>query len=127
MKPSKPFSFKARLVSFIYAFNGILEMIKTQHNAWIHSMIAGIVVIAGFLLGISKAEWLAVVLASGLVLMAESFNTAVELLVDKISPHHDPVAGKIKDIAAGAVLFAAIAAAIVGLLIFVPKLMELLP
>jgi diacylglycerol kinase (ATP) len=127
MKSQKSFSFKARLESFKYAFSGILEMIKTQHNAWIHLLIAGIVVAAGFLLDISKAEWIAVVLASGMVLMAEAFNTAIELLVDKISPHQDAVAGKIKDIAAGAVLFAATAAAIVGLLIFVPKLMELLP
>lgn len=114
-------------MSFKYAFSGILQVIKTQHNAWIHLLIAGFVTAAGFWLDISKAEWVAVVLASGMVFMAEALNTAIELLVDKISPHRDPVAGKIKDIAAGAVLFAAIAAAIIGLLIFVPKLMELLP
>lgn len=127
MKAPKSFSFKARLMSFSYAFKGIREVFKTQHNAWIHLVVAGLVAASGFWLDLSQVEWMAVILATGLVFAAETFNSAIELMVDKISPHHDPLAGKIKDMAAGAVLFAAIAAAIIGFIIFAPKLMEFLP
>jgi diacylglycerol kinase (ATP) len=127
MKANKPFSIKSRIMSFKYALNGILQVIKSQHNAWIHLAAAVSVLLAGLWLGISATEWVAVILSTGMVLSAEAFNTAIELLVDKISPQQNPIAGKIKDVAAAAVLFVAGAAAIVGLIIFVPKLMELLP
>ncbi len=127
MKSKKPFSLKARLMSFKYASKGIVEVLKSQHNAWIHLAAALLVTAAGFWLQLSQGEWIAIALSIGIVFSAEAFNTAIELLVDKISPNHDPAAGKIKDIAAGAVLFASIAAAIVGFIIFAPKLLDFLP
>lgn len=94
---------------------------KTQHNAWIHSIAALTVIVAGFYFSVSRAEWALIVFAIGMVFAAETFNTAIEMLVDKISPEQNEVAGKIKDLAAGAVLFSAIAAAIIGVLIFWPR------
>jgi len=127
LKNQKPFSLKARSLSFKYAFRGIVEVLRSQHNAWIHLIAACLVVFAGFWFNVSQSEWIAIIISIGMVFSAEAFNTAIELLVDKISPHYDEVAGKVKDVAAGAVLFAAIAAATVGIIIFVPKLMDFLP
>lgn len=123
VKKKKPnsFSVRKRLLSFKYAMLGIVHVFKTQHNAWIHAMAAFCVVAAGFYFSLASAEWFFIILSIGLVFMAEIFNTAIEMLVDKISPEYDKIAGKIKDVAAGAVLITAIAAAIIGLLIFVPK------
>lgn len=101
-------------------------MVKTQHNFWIHLTIAVLVIIAGFFFCISLTEWVLVVLAIGLVLSAETFNSAIEQLTDLISPDFHPRAGRVKDLAAGAVLLTAMAAALIGLLIFVPKIMAIL-
>ncbi|MCF8365942.1 MAG: diacylglycerol kinase family protein [Bacteroidales bacterium] len=116
------FSALKRLLSFKYAFRGIAYLIKTQHNAWIHLFAAIAVVLGGFYFSISQTEWIILVLTIGMVFMAEAINTAIELLVDKISPQYDDLAGRIKDIAAGAVLISAIAAAITGIIIFAPKI-----
>ena len=78
------------------------------------------VIIAGIVLGITRNEWIMVVMCIGTVLAAELFNTAIEKLVDLVSPERHPVAGRVKDIAAGAVLICAVAAAIIGLIIFIP-------
>lgn len=118
-------SIRSRLKSFVFAFNGILLSFKLGHNIWVQSVIGMLVVLAGFWLGISIAEWLFVVLAIGMVLSAEVFNTAIELLVDFVSPEHNKKAGEVKDLAAGAVLLASIAAAVIGLLIFIPRLINL--
>lgn len=123
-KSKNTFSLKKRLQSFRYAFCGIQEFAKSQHNAWIHLTIASLVIIAGFSFSLSTIEWAVITIVIALVLMAEAFNTAIETLVDFISPEYDKKAGKIKDIAAGAVLIAAIASAIVGFLVFVPKLLH---
>ncbi len=123
---SRKFSFRQRMLSFKYAFNGIFLMVKNEHNAWIHAFAAIMAVSAGFYFGITKHEWIAVVLAIAVVFAAEAFNSAIELLVDKISPGYDVTAGKIKDIAAGAVLITAFAAAITGMIVFVPHFMQLL-
>ena len=125
-KKSQKFSFRQRMLSFKYAFNGIFLLLKNEHNAWIHMFAAIIAVIAGLYFRITKLEWIAVVLAIAVVFAAEAFNSAIELLVDKISPGFDENAGKTKDLAAGAVLIAAIAAAIVGIIIFGPHVIELL-
>ncbi len=126
-KPSnKTFSFRQRLRSFRYAFRGIGIVIKTQHNFWIHLSIAILVIVAGFIFHINTTEWILVVFAIGLVLAAETFNSAIEELTDLASPGFHSTAGKVKDLAAGAVLIAAITAALVGLLIFVPKILNLL-
>lgn len=120
------FSWRARGRSFVYAWHGILSLIKGEHNAWIHICVAIGVIIAGFLFGISAGEWCAVILCIGGVLMAEGFNSAVEALCDKVSSEQDPLIGRAKDIAAGAVLLFVCAAIAVGLIIFLPKLWSLI-
>ena len=122
----KKFSLKARLRSFSFAFAGIFAVLKTQHNFWIHLLAATIVILAGFVFGLTRMEWVIITLTIGFVLSAEIMNSAIEYLVDLLSPQHNPKAGLIKDVAAAAVLVSAIAAAIVGLLIFIPKIIQLL-
>jgi len=124
--PNKSFSFRQRLRSFRYASRGISFMVKTQHNFWIHLAIAVLVIIAGFFFCISLTEWALVIFAIGLVLSAEAFNSAIEQLTDLISPDINPRAGRVKDLAAGAVLLTAVVAALIGLLIFVPKFIAIL-
>ncbi len=103
---------------FSYALNGLRSAFSEQRNLKIHVAIAVPVIIAGFYFDLSTGEWIAVVMVIGFVVGAELFNTAIEYIVDVVSPKHQPVAGKIKDIAAGAVLVAAITALIVGVMIF---------
>jgi diacylglycerol kinase (ATP) len=79
----------------------------------------------GFLLNLSRAEWLWIILAIGLVLAAEIFNTAIEKLTDLVQEEKHPKAGQVKDLAAGAVLVLAITALLIGIIIFVPRLMDL--
>lgn len=118
------FTLRKRLRSFKFAFNGIKLLITKEHNAWIHCFAAVCVVIAGFILGLSATEWIAVVFAIGTVLAAEAVNSSIEALADLVSPGYNEAIKRTKDLAAGAVLILAIAAAIVGLIIFVPKIME---
>lgn len=105
--------------SFIYAFKGIGFALK-ERNFKIHILAAIIVLVFGFYLKISNDEWVTVLLCIGGVMSLEIINTAIELLVDKISPERNETAGKIKDLAAGAVLIFSIISAIIGLLIFLP-------
>ncbi|MDD4636835.1 MAG: diacylglycerol kinase family protein [Bacteroidales bacterium] len=121
----KPFSTRARLKSFTYAFRGICICITQEHNAWIHSLITVLVISVGLLFHISVMEWIAVFLCISIVFAAELINTAIERLTDKICPDYHPEAGIIKDLAAGAVLICAFFSAIIGLLIFVPKIYAL--
>lgn len=121
-----PFLLKSRIMSFKYAINGIYQTLLTQHNFWIHLVIMALVVAFGFLTDLSVAEWLIILICIGFVLSAEIFNSAIELLVDIVSPEYNDKAGIVKDMAAGAVLVSAIVSAIVGLFIFVPKLFELI-
>ena len=106
-----------RIKSFAYAFTGIGSFLRKEHNAWIHCIAIIIVTITGFIIGISRMEWVAGLL---LVLAAEAFNTAIERLVNLVSPDYHPIAGDVKDIAAGAVLICAVTAALVGAIIFIP-------
>ncbi|MDD2797084.1 MAG: diacylglycerol kinase family protein [Bacteroidales bacterium] len=119
------FSWKKRALSFRYAAKGISILIKNEHNAWIHLVVFTFVIIAGFSFKISSFEWALIAIVSGMVLLSEAFNTAIEYLCNRISPEQNETIGKVKDIAAGAVLIAAIFAAIVGLIIFVPYLLKL--
>jgi diacylglycerol kinase (ATP) len=105
---------------FKFAWKGICIFFTEEYNARIHSILAIIVIISGFYFDITKTEWAIVTICCGLVIAAEAINTAIERLVDLVSPDYHPLAGKIKDIAAGAVLICAIASAIVGLIIFIP-------
>ena len=109
-----------RIKSFGYAFKGIASLIKKEHNAWIHCLAIVVVTLAGLYFDITKTEWCMVVLCFGVVLAAEGFNTAIERLVDLVSPDYHPIAGDVKDVSAGAVLICAIAAAIVGMIVFIP-------
>lgn len=114
---------KKRIQSFKFAFAGIGHFVKSEPNVSIH-LFAGLVAAGmGFYFGLSKSEWCLVVFAIGSVLTAEAFNTAIEYLTDLVSPDYHVLAGKTKDVAAGAVLISAIAAAIIGLIIFLPKVL----
>ena len=120
------FSWKNRLLSFKYAFNGIALLVRNEHNAWIHCFAAVSVVICGFIFNLKALEWIVIVLAIGMVLAAEAFNSAIEALADVVSPKYNEAVKHTKDLAAGAVLLLAIAAAVIGLIIFVPKFIFLL-
>ncbi|UCH98676.1 MAG: diacylglycerol kinase family protein [Candidatus Aminicenantes bacterium] len=122
----KRFSISRRIKSFGYAFKGIFLAFKTQHNIWIHSLAIVVVVTAGFIFKLDVREWGLVVLAIGLVLISEMVNTAIEWLVDLVSPDYREKAGLIKDVAAGAVLIAAIISVIIGGIVFLPKIIELM-
>ena len=114
-----------RLVnSFKYAFQGIVQSYKGEQNLKIHTVMAILVVIFGFLLNINYVEWLVCLVLIGLVLMAEFFNTAIEYVVDLASPKIHPLAKAAKDTASAGVLMMAIISAIIGLIIFIPKIVE---
>jgi len=115
-----------RLRSFGHAFRGLKILLQTQHNARIHAVATLLVVAAGALFGISLAEWALVALAVAAVWTAEALNSAIEFLVDLASPDFHPLAAKAKDLAAGAVLAAAIGALVVGVLVFGPHVLKLL-
>ena len=108
--------------SFRAAFEGIKATYIREQNFKIHTVIAILVVLFGFLLKISYGEWLVCLVLIGLVLMAEFFNTAIEYVVDLASPNIHPLAKAAKDTASAGVLMMAILAAIVGIVIFVPKI-----
>lgn len=120
------FSLIDRIKSFANAFSGIRSMLKAEHNFRIHIFIFLLVIISGFLLRISTAEWIMIIIVSGLVLSSECFNTALEYLSDKVSPDYNDKIKKVKDVAAAGVLISAITAAITGLLIFVPRIIQIL-
>ena len=114
---------KGRIISFKYAITGILDVLKNEANLKIHLTAAIITLYAGIYFGISKTEWCLVILCIVAVLSAETFNTAIEHLTDLVSPDIHPLAKKTKDAAAGAVLWMAIGALLVGLIIFLPKIL----
>jgi diacylglycerol kinase (ATP) len=105
---------------------GIRTMLVSQQNAWIHAAATVAVVAAGVALALSWTEWCWIVLAIVGVWTAEALNTAFEFLTDVASPGFHPVAGKAKDVAAGAVLISAVGAVIIGALVFGPKIAGLL-
>ena len=116
---------KKRLTnSFKYAFEGILQAYVGEQNLKIHTVIVILVIIFGFILKISYTEWLVCLVLIGLVLMAEFFNTSIEYLVDLTSPEIHPLAKATKDTASAGVLMMAIISAIIGLIIFIPKLIN---
>lgn len=120
------FSWARRAASFRYAFAGMAHLARSQHNAWIHLLFTLAVLGLGVLFPLSALEWCAIAIAIALVWIAEAFNTALELLADATQRDHDPLVGRAKDVAAGAVLIAALAAAVVGLVIFAPQVVAFL-
>ncbi len=118
------FSLAARARSFRYAARGVVALLRSQHNAWIHAVASVAVVGLGFFVGLSRVEWCLVVLAMVAVWSAEAVNTAIEALCDVASPDLHPLVERTKDVAAGAVLLAAVGAVVVGLLVFGPHLLR---
>ncbi len=116
------FSLIKRAKSFTHAGRGVWLFIKTTHNAWIHLFIFTLALALGWYCAISTTEWMFLILSAGFVLVAEAFNTAIEIDINLTSPEYHPYAKDTKDVAAGAVLLAASTAVVVGLLIFVPYL-----
>lgn len=115
----------ARIASFGYAFKGIATLIKTQPNAKFHLIATIGITIGGFAFGITAEQWIYLSLAMAIVWVAEGLNTAIEFVVDLVSPDYHELAGKAKDVAAGAVLLAAIFAAVVGGIVFIPEFIQL--
>ena len=111
----------SRLTSFRHAFSGLAAAFKSEPNLKIHGLALALAGGAGWHFDISPGEWLAIGLASGLVITTEILNTSIETLTDLVSPGHHELAGKTKDLAAAAVLIAALTAAVTGCIIFVPK------
>jgi diacylglycerol kinase (ATP) len=118
------FSVAARLKSFTHAFAGLAFMLRTQHNAWLQVIATILVVGAGFALRVSASDWRWLIAAMALVWIAEALNTAFEHLCDVVSPEFHEGVKRAKDIAAAAVLLAALAAALVGALTLAPYLTE---
>ncbi|MBQ2640325.1 MAG: diacylglycerol kinase family protein [Bacilli bacterium] len=111
--------------SFKYAFQGVKQTYLGEQNMKIHTIIAIIVVVCGFIFKISYVEWLICLVLICLVLMAEFFNTSIEYVVDLISPNIHPLAKAAKDTASAGVLMMAIISTIAGLMIFVPKILAM--
>lgn len=120
-----PSALGRRLASFRYAARGVVAMLRSEPHARIHAVATGCVVAVGIGVGLERDEWLAVVLAIGTVWVAEGFNTAFEALCDVASPGRHPMVERAKDVAAGAVLLAALAAFVVAALVFGPRLAQL--
>lgn len=119
------FTLRKRLRSFRYAFHGIYLLIRFEHNAWIHTAAALCTLTAGLVVGLNATEWMFIATAIGMVLAAEAVNSSIEALSDLVSPGYNEAIKRTKDLAAGAVLIVSVAAAIIGLLIFLPKLSAL--
>jgi diacylglycerol kinase (ATP) len=109
---------------FAYAMQGVAFLVRTQRNARLHLLATFGVCAAGIYVGLSRGEWLWITAAIVLVWSAEAFNTALEQLADALHPKRHPGIGRAKDVAAGAVLIAAVGAAIIGVLVFVPHLVQ---
>jgi diacylglycerol kinase (ATP) len=122
---AKRFSLVARAKSLTHAFRGITVLIKTTHNFWVQLFLGIASLCLGFILQISGVEWILLVISIGFVFTAEAVNTAIEIDIDLTSPNYHPFAKDTKDVAAGAVLISAIISTIVGLIIFLPKILVL--
>ena len=122
MKTGRRFSISERISSFRHALKGIEDLVQSEHNFRIHLAVLILVIAAGILLGISASEWIAVILVSAIVLITEAINSSLENLADFVSEDENEKIRKTKDMAAAAVLFAATAAVITGLIIFLPYL-----
>lgn len=121
----RPGALRAFVMSFAHAFRGLGIAVRTQRNMRVHLAALVLVIVLGFVFQIAPWEWCVVVLVSGIVMAAELLNTAIEWLADRVSREREESIRNIKDAAAGAVLAASIAAAAVGAIIFLPRLLAL--
>lgn len=124
-KERRRFSIVARMKSTTHAWRGIGIIVRTTHNMWVHIFFAILAIFFGFILEISNTEWIAVFFAIAFVIVAEAFNTAIEIDIDLTSPEYHPYARDTKDVASGAVLLSVIFSAIVGGIVFLPKIFML--
>ena len=122
----KRFSIVKRIESTTHAWRGLTVFVRTTHNAWAQIFFAALAVYLGVILSISSVEWILIIFAIGFVIVAEILNTAIEIDIDLTSPEYHPFAKDTKDVAAGAVLVAVIVAGIIGLIIFLPKIVDFL-
>ena len=125
MGKGKKFSLRDRLNSLRYAIRGIYVVVSSQPNAWIQAIALVVVLAAGIYFDFTQAEWCWVVLAIGLVWMSEALNSGIEFLSDLSSPDYHPLVRNAKDVAAGAVLIAIIAALLIGILVIWPYIYEI--
>ena len=122
----KKFSLLDRIKSFKYAFNGLKILFREEHNARVHLFVAIGAIVLSFVLKISAIEWIAVIMVICLVFITEIINTSIENIADFISPERHAKIKVIKDLAAAAVIISAIISVIIGLIIFLPKLLALI-
>ena len=125
-REKKRFSMIARIKSTNHAWRGLGIFARTTHSFWVQVFFALIAIYLGFKFNISYTEWLFLVLVIGIVFVAETINTAIEIDIDLTSPTYHPYARDTKDVSAGAVLMSAILALIIGIIIFIPKIFILL-
>lgn len=121
-KRKKNISFERLIKSFRYAVDGFTYSFINEQNLIVHTIIALIAIIFGFIFKISIVEWLFVLIMIGLVVCAELINTSIEATIDLVCPEKHPLAKIAKDTAAGAVFVLALVAVIGGLIIFIPKI-----
>ncbi|WP_196888050.1 diacylglycerol kinase family protein [Aureivirga sp. CE67] len=117
---------RGRIRSFKFAFQGAWLLLTTEHSIMVQSSLGVIMIIAGFYFNISPVEWMIQILAISVVLATEALNTGIERVADFIHPDYHKKIGIIKDVAAGAVTFVALGALIIGLIIYVPKILNLI-
>jgi diacylglycerol kinase (ATP) len=116
------FSLRRRLQSFVFAFQGAKALLASQHNAWVHAGATFAVVVGGAICRVSRQEWTSLIFAIALVWMAEALNTAIEFLADEVSVERRERIGSAKDVGAFGVLVAAIAAFMIGAIVFFPHI-----
>ncbi|MGB3181672.1 MAG: diacylglycerol kinase family protein [Cyclobacteriaceae bacterium] len=119
-------SLRKTFLSFSFAWKGLQFMIRREHNFRFHLFAVVTVLIAGLLLSLSRQDWITVITMCGLVLGAETLNTAIEKLADHVCPDHHPAIGVVKDISAAGVLLISLAALVNGLLVFIPAILKIL-
>ena len=120
------FSIKSRLNSFKFAFQGLLSLVKNEHNARIHLFATILAIVLGIVMKISVTEWALLTIVIGLVFISELFNTAIEKLADFVHPEWNDQIKKVKDYAAAAVFISAIIALVAGGLIFIPRILAMM-
>ena len=125
MTPNK-FSLKSRLGSFRFAVNGLLLLLKNEHNSRIHILATIIAIIMGIIMKLDHYEWSLLIIVIGAVFLTELLNSSIESLADLIDPEFNELIMRAKDYSAAAVLISAIVAIVVGGLIFIPKFLDLI-
>lgn len=122
----KRFSLIARLKSTTHAWRGLGIFLRTTHNSWVHIFFSILAIFLGFILKISTIEWIIIIFVIGLVIITEALNTAFEIDINLTSPTYHPYARDTKDVAAGAVLISVLVAGVIGLIVFLPKIVAFL-